>query len=698
LIGRRGLSRGLVALASLLLLAATLAWYARAAVLDSGAFADRATAAVQDTGVRTLIADRVTDQVILRHRANLTTARPIISSAVAGIVGGGAFRSLFRRAVLDAHRAVLSRDQNTITLTLADVGIVAATALQKLSPALAAELHDSGAVTVLRRHLAEGGDLARTAQRLRALAYALAALTLIATAAALALSPDRRRTVAALGVGAIVVGVTIVAGLSLARGVALGHVSGAEERGAAGAIWDAYLADLRTWGWLLAGSGAVVAAAASSLIRPVALEARLRAGWRLAATEPARPAARLLRALALIAAGAVVVVEPGVALQVAATATGLYLAYAGVTALLRLISPPDERAPVLRPRRALAVPVLAVALVVAADAALVAGDVAASTSDGVAACNGADALCDRPLDEVVLAATHNSMSAPLKGWFASQQDRDIAGQLEDGIRGLLIDTHDADKLSNGRVRTHFASPADLSAAVKQDGLSQESYDAALRLRARAGFKGSGTRGIYLCHTFCELGATPLADGLAAVHDFLVTHPAQVLVVINQDYVTPADFVKAVDGAGLARYAFTPPSDSHWPTLRSMIDQDRRLVILAENHAGDAPWYQLAYRRLLQETPFSFSRPAQLADAASSCKANRGPAGAPLFLVNNWVTTDPVPLPSNAATVNAYDTLLARARACRRIRDHLPNLIAVDFYKRGDVFRVVDTLNGVRAAP
>jgi hypothetical protein len=120
------------------------------------------------------------------------------------------------------------------------------------------------------------------------------------------------------------------------------------------------------------------------------------------------------------------------------------------------------------------------------------------------------------------------MSAPLDGWFASQQDRGIAGQLEDGIRGLLIDTHYADKLANGRIRTSFESPADLAAAVKQDGLSRASYDAALRLRERAGFKGTGTRGMYLCHTFCEIGATPLADGLKDIHDFLVLHPGQVV--------------------------------------------------------------------------------------------------------------------------------------------------------------------------
>jgi hypothetical protein len=45
-------------------------------------------------------------------------------------------------------------------------------------------------------------------------------------------------------------------------------------------------------------------------------------------------------------------------------------------------------------------------------------------------------------------------------------------------------------------------------------------------------------------------------------------------------------------------------------------------------------------------------------------------------------------------VNAYEPLLARARECERLRGRPPGLIAVDFYEEGDLFRVVDTLNGV----
>jgi hypothetical protein len=153
----------------------------------------------------------------------------------------------------------------------------------------------------------------------------------------------------------------------------------------------------------------------------------------------------------------------------------------------------------------------------------------------------------------------------------------------------------------------------------------------------------------------------------------------------------------VQKADLAGMAYRGPTSGRWWTLRQMIDRNQRVVFLAEAKAADAPWYHLAYQAITEETPYSYSRTAQLTDpskVASTCRPNRGPEDAPLFLVNHWISTDPVPRPSDAGTVNAYQPLLARLRECRRIRGHLPNLVAVNFYRRGDVFRVVDTLNGV----
>ena len=76
-------------------------------------------------------------------------------------------------------------------------------------------------------------------------------------------------------------------------------------------------------------------------------------------------------------------------------------------------------------------------------------------------------------------------------------------------------------------------------------------------------------------------------------------------------MTPADFVGAVDAAGLSPLMATPPPPgAPWPTLGDMVASGRRLVILAEDEAGAAPWYQPVYDRLVQETPFMFDSHAR----------------------------------------------------------------------------------------
>jgi uncharacterized membrane protein HdeD (DUF308 family) len=701
---RRTASDALVVLSGVLLVLAALVGYARMTVVDSGRFADRATATLRDAGVRNLAAERVTDELVLANRSDLLAARPLIISAVSGLVGGDAFGSLFHRAALDVHRAVFDRDQNTITLTLVDVGTVAGEALREVRPKLAEDLERSGRVQLVTRTVGSvAGDLARLGDRVRVLAFLLAGLTLLAAVAALVVSTDRRRTVARLGVAAIAAGVVIVVAYVVARVIVLASLHDPDERAAAAAVWDEFLGDLRSLGLVLAGAGAIAAAAASSLIAPDELEARARRVWRTALREPSGAWLRVLRGLVLIAAGVRVVAEPTAALQVVAVVGGVVLVHEGAQALLRLIYRPPRRRPEqaqhVEPRRWQRVAVGAVAAL--AIAALATVFVAAGGVEEPRAaaqgCNGSVKLCEKRLDEVVLPATHNAMSVPLAGWFSSEQDAPIAEQLRDGVRGLLLDTHYADKLASTRFRTDFAGPAGLREAMEQDGASDRALRAALRLRDRLGFRGEGDRGMYLCHTFCELGATPLEEVLDDLHTFLVTHPGEVVVVVNQDYVTPADFVRAVRAADLEPLVLTPREGEPLPTLGEMVRSGRRLVLLAENHAGAAPWYQPAYGWLVQETPYTFARAAELTTPArlpASCVPNRGPEQAPLFLVNHWVSTDPLPRPGDAARVNAYAPLLRRARECARIRGRLPNLLAVNFYRRGDLFAVVDTLNGV----
>jgi hypothetical protein len=126
----------------------------------------------------------------------------------------------------------------------------------------------------------------------------------------------------------------------------------------------------------------------------------------------------------------------------------------------------------------------------------------------------------------------------------------------------------------------------------------------------------------------------------------------------------------------------------------MIESGGRAVVMAEQDAGDIPWYHQAYD-FVQETPYSFKNPAELTDPdklAASCKPNRGPDDASIFLINHWVDTSPAPQPSNATKVNAAGPLAARVEKCERRRGLDANLVAVDFYREGDLFEVARELS------
>ncbi len=78
-----------------------------------------------------------------------------------------------------------------------------------------------------------------------------------------------------LGSGVAMAAVLLIVAYGVTRSLALDR-SWAGGRAAAGAVWDAFLGDLRTAAWILAGAGAVVAATAASVIRPVAIDEPLR--------------------------------------------------------------------------------------------------------------------------------------------------------------------------------------------------------------------------------------------------------------------------------------------------------------------------------------------------------------------------------------------------------------------------------------
>jgi len=690
--GHRGRLAGpLAGLAVLFAVLALVLSYVGHSVLQAGPFADRAVATLKSPAVQDDLTDHLTAVVVRQGGGDLVTVTPLVRAVTRAIVGSGAFAALFRRAALELHGLLVSGHGGSVVVTVADAGVLIQGALERFAPDAARRV---GSDRLARLGSLHPGDavlgVVRFARRVYAIAWALAAAAVVLALLAFWLSRDRRRTAQQLGIGLVIGGLTIAA-LYAFGGDLAGRLAAPGRAGVVTSVWKAFGHGLLVQALLVAGAGAIVAAVAAAAEQTPSSDSP--DGARL----PSR--AGLGRSLLAIAAGVVIVLEPGPAVTIAVSAAGLFLVYIGVRGVIDVAagSRVARRADRHRAGRIIArvaAPALAVAAVAAAAAIIAGGGEDEAAAVTPATCNGYAALCGRPLNAVAFPATHNSMaSVTIPTWLFGQQDGTIQEQLDYGIRGLLIDTYYGFPVKGG-VRTDLSSLPKRDVAVQEIG--EPAVKAAERIRSRLGDQNLGPRQIYLCHGFCEIGAVPLSAALADLRTFLVSNPGEVVIVINQDEgVAPADIEQAFDQAGLLDLVYRGALGPY-PTLRQMIDSGQRLVVMAENDAGDIPWYHLAYSHALQETPFTFRSASQLTDAAqlaASCRPNRGPASAPLFLVNNWVDTTPLPRASIAATVNAHAALLRRAETCQRIRHRLPNLVAVDFYKQGDVLGVVRVLNG-----
>jgi hypothetical protein len=690
-------------LAAVCLVVALLAGYLRTTVLDSDQFADRATNALSQEPVRDLIARQITQQAVLRANRDLIAVRPLVETAASAVVSTGAFKSLFHTAARDLHRTVFTNDRSTATLTLLDVGVLLTSALDQFAPDVAKQLPvDFSAKLDAGETALDSIELAHAADDFETLAWLFGALTVVLIAGGIALAPRRTRAIVHAGVSVAVAGAIVVIAYQIGRSVALGRFSAPEDRAAAGEIWDAFLVDLRTWALVALAAGTIVAAAAASVLRPVDVRQPLQRAWEAVTVTPTGTWRRVARALALIVAGALFIAWRQALLDIALVLVGVYILYQGVAELLRLLTESrtrEDAAAQPAPQRRRAAPwiaggVAALLLVVLAVALIGSGATKPAEASADATCNGYAELCDRPLDEVAFAGTHNAMSsATYPNWLFAQQERDLEGQLDDGIRALLIDAHFGNRVG-GRVLTDLTGRDERKAA--EESLGERGFEAAMRIRDSilGGNAPRGPREMWLCHGFCEVGAIPLTQGLQEITDYVVRHPRQVVMIVVQDEgPTPQDLARAFDDAGLTPYVYKgalPEGRQGWPTLGELIDSGQRVVAMVEKHAYDptVPWIHNAYD-YFQETPYHFTNPSQF-----SCAENRGRPDAPLFLLNHWIDTSPAPRPSNAARVNDYDTLLARARECEKERGQIPNVVAVDFYKTGDVLKVVDTLNRI----
>jgi hypothetical protein len=698
--GRRVVAGVCAALSILALAAGAIFLYLRVELLDEQGFADRTVEAVRDPQVRATIADRVVTAA-LEVEPDLLSARPLLVSAVRGAIDTPAFEGLVRAAAINAHRVLFDEEEPTIAVDIADAADLIVPAVRSVDPELAEELPgrlEAPLATLDRRDFAS--DTIELAEQIRLLALVLPLLGIVLLGAAVWLSDDRglalRRAPLAVAAAA---GLVLLA-LDLAEPDATRRVEGLTLGQANEAIddaWDALLGPLRT----AALATVIVTLAIALLVSPRAgrVLAPLGAVARSLAATPSGRIVRGLRGVGLLTAGALVVTADSEVVQAAGFVLGAVLVAWGSADLIGAVAGP---VPARRPSRAaLILPgprvaaVLALLLAAGAGVAILSrdGDDGASASDTAerpSTCNGEAALCERRLNEVVFAGTHNSMSAADEpGWIFANQRRSIEHQLDDGIRLFLLDPHWGVPVAGNRVRTDLEAEG-VSRNRVAKALGPAAVRTAERLAGRVGAGSlSGARQVWLCHSLCELGATKMSDALDIYRDWLDEHPGEILVLMLEPSVPAWAVELQFERAGLLDRVARLRRDKPLPMLATLLERGRQLVVLGERDTGDLPWYLDAFD-FIQDTPLGRR-------ATSSCAPSRGDPDSPILMLNHWVDDFP-PRPSANARVNAREEIVARAERCERRRDLPPSLIAVDHYDLGGVVAAAAELNGRQPAP
>ena len=259
-----------------------------------------------------------------------------------------------------------------------------------------------------------------------------------------------------------------------------------------------------------------------------------------------------------------------------------------------------------------------------------------------APCNGSLNLCSKQYNEVAYLTTHNAFNSDQDGLLFPNQTYNIASQLNDGVRSLMIDVYD-----------HFGTPT--------------AY-----------------------HSVFALGTIPLSDIFNDIKTFLDNNPNEIITIILECYVTSNEIENEINQSGLSNYLYA--HNSAWPTLQNMIDNDNRLVIFSD--VDDASslqnWYHYVWDYAV-ETHYSVGTINNF-----TCDFNRGDPLNDLFIFNHFVTdaTLGYGLYNESNDVNANPFFITRALDCQTQTNKFPNFITVDYYELGDGLDVVDELNGV----
>jgi hypothetical protein len=322
--------------ATLTLLAGGLALYARHAILDERAFADRAVGTLAQDEVRDELVDRISQRIVDAH-PELADQRPELDAAAGDAVRSPEFAAEFHTGAAALHRELFADDAHVARLVVPGTGA-------SLRADFLARVRTSSPRRAVRPSalppsdpelMALGGgrlesglrDAAPWGRRLAALwPFALLAAALL-LALGVRLAPVRRRGLRRAALAVAVAAGAVVAATTVAKALLLSTFDTSHGDAVVGTIWNAYLRDLRMWGLAVGACALVVAALA---------DPGTRGAWRRALAAPQGAGIRLARAAGLVAVAALLVAAPEVPLDLALVAAAGALVFSAAAEVARL--------------------------------------------------------------------------------------------------------------------------------------------------------------------------------------------------------------------------------------------------------------------------------------------------------------------------------------------------------------------------
>lgn len=259
-------------------------------------------------------------------------------------------------------------------------------------------------------------------------------------------------------------------------------------------------------------------------------------------------------------------------------------------------------------------------------------------------CNGAFSLCSKRYNEVAYLTTHNAFNSAQDNFNFPNQNVDLTGQLNLGVRAFMLDVYDL----------------------------------------------FGTTVVY--HGSAILGSNTLEEELTKIKVFLDNNPSEIVTIILECYVSATAIQNEMNQTGLMSYVYEHPSGSPWPTLQTMISDGTRCVVFSDVDDASASqgWYHYMWTNMV-ETHYSIN---DIVDF--TCDFNRGDSINDLFILNHFITSSVLGtgIEAQALLANSNPFFINRAVQCQQEKAKFPNFVTVDFVDLGDAKLVVEQLNGL----